>query len=114
MGLVSSYDVFFLQFKGCSRLEGLFLIPILRNGTERADVAVKDLTQDCHYTTQYRGGKQYSRWNMEQFHTYYHVQNANWRNGELNTVDTYGRADGHNMGNHSDKGLPTVHKGLLS
>ena len=51
-GLVSSYDVLFLQlFKGCSRLERLLLIPILRYGTERGDVAVKDLTQDCHYTT---------------------------------------------------------------
>jgi hypothetical protein len=72
------------------------------------------LTQDCHYTTQYPGGKQYSRWNMEQFHPYYHVQYANWLNGELNTADTYCRVGGHNMGNNSDKGLTKVHKGLLS
>jgi len=26
------------------------------------------------------------------FHPYYHVQYANWRNGELNTADTYCRA----------------------
>jgi len=46
------------HFKGRTRLERLLLIPTLRYGTERDEVAVKDLTQDGHYTTQYPDGKQ--------------------------------------------------------